>query len=67
MLMPGMNGRDVVRHIRNSDRPYTPIIGFSGTPWLLEDAEFDTVFPKPFPLADLVHAVRHLSRQSGSN
>jgi CheY-like chemotaxis protein len=67
ILMPEMDGRDVVKHIRNSDRPYTPIIGFSGTPWLLEKDEFDTVFFKPFPLLDLVHAVRHLSRQSSSN
>jgi CheY-like chemotaxis protein len=62
ILMPEVDGREVVKHIRNSDRPYTPIIGCSGTPWLLEDGEFDTVFLKPFPLADLVHAVRHLSR-----
>lgn len=34
ILMPEMDGKDVVKHIRNSDRPYTPIIGFSGTPWL---------------------------------
>ena len=67
ILMPEIDGRDVVKHIRNSDRPYTPIIGFSGTPWLLEKSEFDTVFPKPFPLSDLVHAVRHLSRRSDPN
>ncbi len=67
MIMPEIDGRDVVKHIRNSGRPYTPIIGFSGTPWRLEEGEFDTVFLKPFPLADLVHAVRHLSRQSSSN
>jgi CheY-like chemotaxis protein len=67
ILMPEIDGIEVVKHIRNSDRPYTPIIGCSGTPWLLEEGEFDTVFLKPFPLADLVHAVRHLSRPSGSN
>ena len=32
ILMPGLDGRKVVEHIRNSNRPYTPIIGFSGTP-----------------------------------
>jgi CheY-like chemotaxis protein len=67
ILMPEIDGIEVVKHIRNSDRPYTPIIGCSGTPWLLEEGEFDTVFLKPFPLTDLVHAVRHLSRPSGSN
>ncbi|MBU0988164.1 MAG: response regulator [Proteobacteria bacterium] len=24
ILMPGIDGRDVVKYIRNSDRPYTP-------------------------------------------
>ncbi len=67
ILMPEIDGREVVKHIRNSDRPYTPIIGCSGTPWLLEECEFDTFFLKPFALADLVHAVRHLSCLSGSN
>ena len=67
ILMPDVDGIDVVKHTRNSDKPYTPIIGCSGTPWLLEAGEFDTIFLKPFPLADLVHAVRHLSRPSGLN
>ncbi|MGA7143079.1 MAG: hypothetical protein WBY47_01135 [Desulfobacterales bacterium] len=55
--MPEIDYREVVKHIRNSDRPHTPIIGCSGTPWLLEEGEFDTVLLKPFPLEDLVHAV----------
>jgi CheY-like chemotaxis protein len=67
ILMPEIDGIDVVKHIRNSDKPYTPIIGCSGTPWLLEEGEFDTVFLKPFPLADLLHAVRDLSRPSSSH
>ncbi|MFO7556058.1 MAG: response regulator [Desulfobacterales bacterium] len=32
ILMPVIDGREVVDHIRNSDRPCTPIIGMSGTP-----------------------------------
>ena len=67
ILMPGIDGRDVVKHIRNSDRPYTPIIGFSGTPWLVENNQFDADFSKPFPLEDLVNSVQHLSMQTGAN
>ena len=67
ILMPGIDGRDVVKYIRNSDRPYTPIIGFSGTPWLVEKNQFDAVFTKPFPLEDLVNSVQHLSMQAGAN
>ena len=67
ILMPGIDGRDIVRHIRNSDRPCTPIIGFSGTPWLFEKNQFDAVFTKPFPLKDLVNSVQRLSMKAGTN
>ena len=67
ILMPGINGRDIVQHIRNSDRPYIPIIGFSGTPWLFEKNQFDAVFTKPFLLKELVNSVQHLSMQAGAN
>ena len=65
--MPGMDGRDIVKHIRNSHRPYIPIIGFSGTPWLLEKNQFDAVFVKPFHLKKLVNSVQHLSMQAVAN
>jgi len=67
IIMPGLSGREVVDHIRNSDRPCTPIIGMSGTPWLLENIQFDAVFTKPFPYEDLVNSIRHLSMQVGSD
>jgi CheY-like chemotaxis protein len=63
--MPEIDGRKVVEHIRNSDRPFTPIIGVSGTPWLLENIPFDAVFTKPFTLKDLANSIRHLSMQVG--
>ena len=61
MQMPGLDGNNVVEHIRNSDRQFTPVIGFSGTPWLLQKSDFDIVFIKPFSLQDLVDAIQHLS------
>lgn len=67
ILMPGLDGREVVKHIRSSHRPFTPIIGFSGTPWLVENNQFDAVFTKPFPLEDLVNSVQHLSAQADAN
>ncbi len=56
--MSGVDGNDVFRHIRNSDRQFTPIIGMSGTPWLLENSRFDAVLPKPFGLQELLEAVK---------
>ena len=61
MQMPVLDGNNVVEHIRNADRQFTPVIGFSGTPWLLQKSDFDIVFVKPFSLQDLVDAIQHLS------
>ncbi len=64
MQMPGIDGNKVVKHIRNSDRQFTPVIGFSGTPWLLKKSDFDIVFAKPFSLKDLVNAIQNLPAKS---
>lgn len=61
ILMPGLNGNDVVRHIRNSDKKYTPVIAISGTPWLVENGSFDTVLPKPSSIKTLIDAVNILT------
>ena len=65
ILMPGGNGSDIVQHIRSSDRQFTPVIGISGTPWLLNDSDFDRVLTKPFPLKTLANVIHDLS--SGSS
>ena len=61
--MPGLDGRDVVDHIHNSDRPCTPIIGISGSPWLFNNIQFDAVLTKPFRFEDLINSIRHISMQ----
>lgn len=67
ILMPGIDGREVVRHIRNSAKPDTPIIGFSGTPWLIENSELDSVLAKPFSLKDLFNSIQDLSPKVSAN
>ena len=64
MRMPGMDGKSVVLHIRNSAKPFTPIIGISGTPWLLENNECDLVISKPFPIKVLIDSVANLVKSS---
>jgi len=56
--MPGLDGNGVVKHIRSSNRQFIPVIAISGTPWQLEDKNFDMVLPKPFPLKKLVDSIR---------
>ncbi|MGA6925585.1 MAG: response regulator [Desulfosarcina sp.] len=62
MCMPGLDGTGIIRQIRNSSRPLTPVIGISGTPWLLERADCDAVLTKPFPLHVLIDTVKRLER-----
>ncbi len=66
MCMPDVNGDCIVRHIRSSDRSVTPVIGISGTPWLLEGVDFDAVLPKPFSLRTLVDTVQQIKEQRNS-
>lgn len=58
ILMPGMQGNDVVNHIRNSQRPSTPVIGISGTPWKLSKHDFDSILPKPFSPGTLLSTIK---------
>ena len=57
MRMPGIDGRGVVQYIRNSRNKNIPLIGISGTPWLLCDVGFDAILPKPFSARELVECV----------
>jgi DNA-binding response OmpR family regulator len=62
VIMPEVGGLRVLQHIRGSSRHRVPIIGMSGTPWLMEGSDFDMVLDKPFPLQKLVDSVRNLTR-----
>lgn len=61
ICMSGLDGDGVVRHIRNSHRKSIPIIGISGTPWLLQQSNFDAVLPKPFSIKVLIETIQSLS------
>ena len=60
MSMPGKNGNEVADHIRNSNRQETPILGISGTPWLMKNTFFDSTLQKPFRLTTLISTVNRL-------
>ena len=62
--MPGEDGHSVLHHIRKSDRQQTPVIGVSGTPFLLQHAAFDDVLCKPFALQTLIEKAKTLTRQN---
>ena len=58
--MPVIDGNGVAAHIRKSEKQCIPVIGISGTPWLLEADNFDMVLSKPFPLKQLLSSIRSL-------
>jgi CheY-like chemotaxis protein len=57
--MPGVSGIQVARAVREIKADTLPVIGMSGTPWLLDRDLFDDVLSKPFLKADLLAAVTH--------
>ncbi len=59
--MPDIDGIEVARCIRSSDRPQTPIIAMSGTPWLMNGNGFDFTISKPFNIKILMEAVQKLT------
>ena len=59
--MPYLNGNEVLNNIRQSNRPNTPVIGISATPWLLSEQDFNVVLPKPFSLRTLLNRLEEIS------
>ena len=62
ICMPGEDGHRVLNHIRQSKRQETPVIGVSGTPFFLQEDQFDDVLYKPFTLQTLIEKARLLMR-----
>lgn len=60
---PGVDGHQVVHYIRHSEYQNTPVIGLSGTPWLLHNGDFDDVLHKPFAIRKLIEKAQLLTRQ----
>jgi DNA-binding response OmpR family regulator len=65
--MPGVDGHRILHHIRRSKRHRTPVIGVSGTPWLLNNGDFDDVLHKPFAIQHLFEKVHCLTHHTFSS
>ena len=55
--MPGMDGNEVGKYIRNSVKPDTPVIAITAYPDDIGEGVFDFSLIKPFKLLDLQHVV----------
>ena len=67
ILMPGEDGHCVLHHIRQSKRQTTPVIGVSGTPFLLRGDDFDDVLCKPFTIQSLLEKAKTLTQTRACN
>jgi hypothetical protein len=48
---------------KNSDRPHTPVICITGTPWESPEKFFDLIIQKPFFIKTLLDQVQHLCQK----
>ena len=61
ICMPRMDGNAVAKHIRNSDKPTTPIVAITGFGEGIEKGLFDISLLKPFKVQALLGAIRSLT------
>lgn len=61
IVMPGISGKQISHHLKQVMKDSTPIIGMSGTPWLLEDGSFDSVLSKPYSIKEMLDVIRTLT------
>ncbi len=59
MKMPGLSGVSVLEHIRSKMNGTVPIIGMSGTPWLLNHQNFNGILEKPFSRKSLIETIKN--------
>lgn len=55
--MPEISGLDILDRAKRIKGKGFPVIGMSGTPWLMEGACFDGVLEKPFPKTRLLQLI----------
>lgn len=56
--MPGISGEKVLAEVKRIKGDTLPVIGMSGTPWLLDANLFDAVLSKPYTREDLFEVIK---------
>ncbi len=60
--MPRVDGNQVAKHIRGSDKPDTPIVAMSGYGKEIDKALFDFSITKPFRLETIIDVIKKIKR-----
>ena len=58
ICMPKMDGNEVAKYIRNSDKSDTPLIAMTGFSEKLQPEMFDALLRKPFHLSDFNQIIK---------
>ncbi len=58
--MPGVSGNQILNYVKDEKKSSIPVVGMSGTPWLLDQTNFDAVLLKPCSLKETEEVVCRL-------
>ena len=60
IVMPGCSGTEVATAVKALYKDSVPVIGMSGTPWLLDCSLFDVTVEKPASITELIHTIQKI-------
>jgi len=58
--MPGISGDRILHYLKDEKKSSIPVVGMSGTPWLLDQNKFDAILTKPCSLKETVEVINQL-------
>lgn len=59
--MPGVSGDQILNYLKKEKKSSVPVVGMSGTPWLLDQNDFDAILVKPCSLKETVEVINQPS------
>ena len=60
VVMPGLTGTDLAATAKTLYGDRLPVIGMSGTPWLLDCDQFDAIVEKPCRIMELIDTIQKM-------
>jgi len=61
--MPGISGDQIFDYLKKEKKSSTPVVGMSGTPWLLDQCDFAAVLSKPCSMKEALAVINQLMKE----
>ena len=58
--MSGISGDQILHYLKHEKKSPIPVVGMSGTPWLLDQSDFDAVLSKPYSMKETLAVINQL-------